>query len=146
MNDETVESVTNFVQSASSDDERLPSAILVTGPSLASHDTLFHQLSTSTLRLGRTPFASLTSQHAPNLKTLLKHLISKATSIETPDEGEDDDELVSSKRKGPRLLNYDLQILQNAVEDQHIERVVVAFQDCEAFDGSILSDAIDLLR
>ena len=138
--------VTDFIDQAPLHNERLPSAILVTGPSLASHDGLFDQISEATGNLGRLPFVSLTSQHAPNLKTLLKHLIAKATSIDTVDEGDDEDELAPSKRKGPRLLKYDLQILHNAVEEQKLEKVVVAFQDCEAFDGILLSDAIELLR
>jgi len=146
LNEATVSSVTNFVQEAQAEKERIPSAILITGPSLASHDHLFDQLGQAIKRSGRIPFVSLTAQQCPNLKTLLKHLISRATSSEIPGEGEEDDQLVLSKRKGPRLLNYDLQILQDAVEDQKLEKVIVAFQDCEAYDGSLLSDAIELMK
>ena len=95
---------------------------------------------------GPVPFLSLPSQLCPNLKTLLKHLIFQATSNESLDEGDEDDQMVISRRRGPRLLNYDLQILHNAVQDQKLDKIVVAFQDCEAFDGSLLSDAIELLR
>lgn len=146
LNEATVSSITTFVQEARAEEERIPSAILITGPSLASHDHLFDQLGQATKHSGRISFVSLTSQQCPNLKTLLKHLISRAASNEIPDEGDEDDQLVSTKRKGPRLLNYDLQILQNAVEDQKLDKVVVAFQDCEAYDGSLLSDAIELMR
>ena len=103
-------------------------------------------MSTSLNTSTRTAFVSLTSNQAPNLKTLLKHLIRKGASSSAVVDEDDDEELTTAGRKGPRLLNYDLQILQNTVTDRKLDQVVVAFQDSEAFDGSLLSDTIELLR
>ena len=48
--------------------------------------------------------------------------------------------------KGRKLLNYDLQILYNYVEAHDIQKVTVAFQDSEAFNGVLLGDLITLFR
>ena len=128
--------------------ERLPAAIVVTGPGLASQTVLFEQLAATPKSGKRTSFICLSSGQAPNLKTFLKHVISKGSSrANSLDDDEDQDEIMQDvQRKRPRLLNYDLQILQDAVEEQSLSKVVICFQDCEAFDGALMSDAIELLR
>lgn len=86
----------------------------------------------------------LTSKDATNLKSTLKKLIKDATQ---QDEGlDDEDDEVVVGRKGARLLNYDLQILQNWCKIHEGQKVVIAIQDTEAFDGNILSDLISLFR
>lgn len=85
---------------------------------------------------------ALTSSECPNLKTLLKNLIRKATSADD----DDGDEHVFTRRKGPRLLNYDLQLLFEWCKEQSPANVVVAFRDSEALEGSLLADAIQLMR
>lgn len=107
---------------------------------------LFSQLSDKISQSERSLSVSLTSSLAPNLKTLLKNLIQKGTSADTLSDDEDEIGVGKSHRKKPRLLNYDLQLLYNHVQEKNISRVVIAFQDCEAFDGGLLSDAIELLR
>lgn len=52
--------------------------------------------------------------------------------------------MVQSKGKS-RLLKYDLQILANAFPESRLGRVVITFQDSEAWDGPLLSDIIDVL-
>lgn len=44
--------------------------------------------------------------------------------------------------QGPKLLNYDLQILYDYVQAHAVQKVVVGFQDSEAFDASLLADLI----
>lgn len=83
---------------------------------------------------------------APNLKTLLKNLIQKGTSADAPSDDDDEIDVVKPNRKRSRLLNYDLQLLHNYSQERKLSRVVVAFQDCEGFDGSLLSDTLELLR
>lgn len=86
----------------------------------------------------------LTSKDATNLKSTLKKLIKDAT---LQDEGlDDEDDEVIVGRKGARLLNYDLQILQNWCKIHEKQKVIIAIQDTEAFDGNILSDLISLFR
>ena len=45
-----------------------------------------------------------------------------------------------------RHLNYDLQILHDHVKAHSINRVVVAFEDSEAFEAKLLADLIDIFR
>jgi origin recognition complex subunit 3 len=45
-----------------------------------------------------------------------------------------------------QMLNYDLSILQNYVTRTDAEKVVIAFQDSEAFDSGVLADLIYTLR
>ncbi|KAI9886817.1 MAG: hypothetical protein M1823_001388 [Watsoniomyces obsoletus] len=46
---------------------------------------------------------------------------------------------------GRKLLDYDLEILHGHVRRLELEKVVVAFQDGEAFDGILLSELISLM-
>ena len=70
-------------------------------------------------------------------------LIQKATASTV--EEDEDEELTSTSRKGPRLLNYDLQILHEHVRDRKIEQVVIAFPDTEALGSHLLSELIELM-
>lgn len=125
---------------------KVPSAIILTGPSIASHGLLFDQMAESVMASDRNIFVSLTSNLAPNLKTLLKHLIQKATASDLGADEDDEVDAPRTNKKRSRYLNYDLQLLFDYTKDKGVSRVVVAFQDCEAFDGSLLSDVIELLR
>lgn len=106
---------------------------------------LFSQLASSISQADGSIFVPLNSTLAPNLKTLLKNLISKGTSSDAQSDDEDEVDAVKPTRKRTRLLNYDLQLLYDYIREQGLSRVVVAFQDCETFDGALLSDAIELL-
>ncbi|KAK6001598.1 hypothetical protein QM012_002929 [Aureobasidium pullulans] len=147
INESTINQISTFV--ASTDPRftpgRVSSAIILTGPSIASHALLFSQLSSSIGQADGSIFVPLTSTLAPNLKTLLKNLISRGTSADTQSDDEDEADTVKPTRKRTRLLNYDLQLLYDYTQEKGLSRVVVAFQDCEAFDGALLSDAIELL-
>lgn len=52
---------------------------------------------------------------------------------------------LTTRQRRPQL-SYDLQILCDHVRSQSIDRVVLAFHDSEAFDGTLLSDLIELIR
>lgn len=45
-----------------------------------------------------------------------------------------------------RQLNYDLQILYDHVQNHAISKIVVSFQDSEAFEGKLLAELIDVFR
>lgn len=91
-------------------------------------------------------YTVLTAGECPNLKTLLKHLVKKATS-RIEDEDEDDvDQPTRSTRHGPKLLNYDLGHIQEWRKKNHVSSVVITVQDSEAFDSGLLIDFIDLLQ
>ncbi|KAI5208281.1 hypothetical protein E4T39_01609 [Aureobasidium subglaciale] len=147
INESTISQISTFVETTNPQPApgKVASAIILTGPSIASHALLFSQLSKRIGHAGQSVFIPLTSASAPNLKTLLKNLISKGTSSGTQSDDEDEVDAVRPTKKRTRLLNYDLQLLYDYVQEQNLSRVVVAFQDCEAFDGALLSDAIELL-
>ncbi len=48
--------------------------------------------------------------------------------------------------QGRKLLNYDLEILHGFVKARRSQAVVIAFQDSEAFDTSLVADLIGLFR
>lgn len=138
-NEGTVNQVANFVSdSRSSQLSNIPAGFISAGPNIASHSTLFRQIASELRHSDSNIFVTLGSSECSNLKSLLKALIAKATA-----RGEED-EVLPLNRKGPKLLNFDLQLLHDYVKENSIETVVVAFQDTEAFDGHVLSDAIDL--
>jgi len=147
INESTINHISTFVESTLPQPApgKVSSAIILTGPSIASHALLFSQLSSGISQSDGSIFIPLTSALAPNLKTLLKNLISRGTSSDAQSDDEDEVDAVKPTRKRTRLLNYDLQLLYDYTQEKELSRVVVAFQDCEAFDGALLSDAIELL-
>ena len=147
INGSTISQISTFVESTLPQPSpgKVSSAIILTGPSIASHALLFSQLSSSISQADGSIFVPLTSTLAPNLKTLLKNLISRGTSSNAQSDDEDEVDTVKPTRKRTRLLNYDLQLLYDYTQEKQLSRAVVAFQDCEAFDGALLSDAIELL-
>jgi origin recognition complex subunit 3 len=137
---------------------KVPTGFIVTGPNISSHSLLFKQLSA---RLGTEingPIVVLRSSDASNLKSVLKQLIRDATNQKA---GDGDEEGLSaeqdvcnhdtSKRyaltlQSRKLLNYDLEILRGYVKANGSQSVVIAFQDSEAFESSLISELVNLFR
>ncbi|KAF2155929.1 hypothetical protein K461DRAFT_221539 [Myriangium duriaei CBS 260.36] len=142
----TVTRVTDFVlNSANSESGRvIDSAIIVTGPNLAQQAAITTQIQHAVRRETRSCFVSFNAGEATNIKAVLKRINTVALSADTVDDDEDGDEQITTGRRGTKLLNYDLRILQQAAEEQNLSKVVIAFQDCEAIDGTLLSDAVEL--
>jgi origin recognition complex subunit 3 len=122
---------------------RIPTGIILSGPGSASSNSLARRLADAVQKQKRRIYVPLDSGSAPHLKAVLKTLIQKATAITA--EEDEDDELALTSRKGPRLLNYDLQILYEHVRDRKIEQVVVSFPDTEALTSSLLSELIEIM-
>ena len=145
MHRSTQDEITTFIKDSDfSPDQgsRIPAGLVVAGPAIASHAQFFDSLAERVSNETESVFVSLKSTECPNLKTLLKNVIRKATAAEE----DDGDEHVVTRRKGPKLLNYDLQLLYEWCQDQQPKHVVVTFQDSEAFDGPLLADTIQLMR
>lgn len=143
FNQKTLDDVSKFVTHAepSDYDGKIPTALVLTGPNIASHAPLFAQFAERIRDVDAAgPVVVLTSKDAANLKGTLKKLIKDATEGA---EGVDEDEEIVGRR-GARLLNYDLQILQNWCALNPRKKVVVAVQDTEAFDGAIMADLVSL--
>ncbi|KAF8469549.1 origin recognition complex subunit 3 N-terminus-domain-containing protein [Kalaharituber pfeilii] len=149
VNEKTLGEVSGFVRRATRElyDGKLPTAIILAGPNIASHGPLFCQLATriqTNEHIG--PVVLLSSKDATNLKGVLRKLIKDATQDV---QGFDDEEdLGTSEKKlqsSTKFLNYDLQILQNWWKDHQDLKVTIAIQDTEAFDSGILSDLVLIL-
>jgi origin recognition complex subunit 3 len=143
--------IVDFISTASTSPDEpkfaIPTGLIIAGPSIASHGPFF-------ARLGRrikkdetnSAYVVLTSGESPNLKTLLKNLIKKVTSLAEDDEDEDLDQPARPSRHGPKLLNFDLGHVQEWRKKNHVSSIVVALQDSEAFDAGLLADVIDLFQ
>jgi len=148
FNQKTLDDVSSFVSGAQTSDYdgKIPTALVLTGPNIASHAPLFAQLAERIRDKDSTgPVVVLTSKDAVNLKGALKKIIKDATMA---DEGVEEEEMEDIDtimgRKGRKLLNYDLQILQNWCTLHPLMKVTVAIQDTEAFDAAILGDLVSL--
>lgn len=119
--------------------------MIVTGPNIASQELLFSQLAEriKTESEGHSIVVNLRSGDATNLKAVLKKIIRDATN----EEHEDEDSLPpASANEAQKLLNYDLQILHNYLGTSTSRRVIIAFQDSEAFDSALLTELILLFK
>ena len=119
---------------------------MVAGPSIASHGPYFERLGRKLRSDTNSAYILLNSGECPNLKTLLKNLIKKATSHLDDDDDDDAERSGRPSRFGPKLLNYDLGHVQEWRKTNRVSSVVVTIQDSEAFDAGLLIDLINLLQ
>jgi origin recognition complex subunit 3 len=118
---------------------------VVAGPSIASHGPFFARLGQRIKADTNSAYAVLTSGECPNLKTLLKVVIKKITSrVEDDDNEEEISRPTTSSRRGPKVLDFDLEHVQQWQKKHRVQSIVVAVQDSEAFDTSVLIELIDL--
>ncbi|KAL9079870.1 MAG: hypothetical protein Q9157_001272 [Trypethelium eluteriae] len=145
-NQETLDNILDFIDQTRSDgtSSTIPTGIISGGPDLSSQRRLFEQLAAAIQKTKDcNAFVALSSRDALNLKGLLRTLIQRATSrSEALDDNEDE---FAPHRKGPRSLNYDLRTLQEWAAEHRVAKVVVGFEDSEAFDAELLAEAIDVL-
>lgn len=124
----------------------IPTGLVITGPSIASHGSFFRRMSDKIIADTNSIFVPLNSAECPNLKTLLKTLIRKATSGLPIDE--DDDELLhnGAYRTGSKPLDYDLCLLLDWYSRTPVDKITIAIQDSEGFDDTVMVETIELLR
>lgn len=141
---EPKDDVLRFIDCATSSrrQSKIPTALIVTSPSASTEFLLGVQqeVSSNDKRI----FLTLNPSDGPNLKTLLKNLIQRATQTSRDDE--DDEPTGKLTEKGYRLLNYDLQILHQWITAKGIQKIVLALRDGEMFDVNVLSDFVILLQ
>ncbi|KAG5924369.1 hypothetical protein E4U53_003418, partial [Claviceps sorghi] len=151
-NSATLEGVSRFVAASQTCVDQIPSALIITGPNLASQHLLFEQLSEALPR-SHPPsrFVRLKSSEAVTLKAALKKIIRDATAgaadadADADADAAGDDLTIGNALHGRRYLDYDLEALEAYVKPLQCEHVFVAFQDSEGFESSLLSDLITLL-
>ncbi|KAJ4295694.1 Origin recognition complex subunit 3 [Collariella sp. IMI 366227] len=126
-NRNTLDEVTSFLHTAAeAKTGKITAGFIITGPNIASQDLLFAQLAERLCTTPTTParFVRLRASEAPNLKTVLKKI-------------------------GRKYLDYDLEALHvflTQQKEKQPRRVVVAFQDSEAFESGLLTDLIVLFH
>ncbi|KAL6711965.1 Origin recognition complex subunit 3 [Coniothyrium glycines] len=142
--------IVNFISTShtSGDDARstIPTALIVAGPSIASHGPFFERLGRKVKQDSDSAYVVLTAGECPNLKTLLKSLIKKATSRVEDDDEDDGHRATTTSRHGPKLLNFDLDHIREWRKKNRVTNIVVAIQDSEAFETNLLADVVDLLH
>ncbi|KAK3362945.1 origin recognition complex subunit 3 N-terminus-domain-containing protein [Lasiosphaeria hispida] len=145
-NRNTLDEVSTFLRAAEGEKGKIPAGFIITGPNIASQDLLFEQLAETLCKGSQTRFVRLRSAEAPNLKAALKKIIRDATVRVAGDDEEGDDVEVSVGQDGRKYLDYDLEALHVSLKLQQSGRVIVAFQDSEAFDNGLLTDLIALFH
>lgn len=147
-NARTLHEILEFVDSTATSQahQKVPTALITTGAGSISHDGLFELLDEALATQSKHIFIPLQAVEASNLKTLLKNVIQKGTRQQHDDELDGDDAPSVTKTKGPRLLNYDLEILRQHCDAQGGMKVTLAIQDSEAFDTTVLTDLFLLLQ
>lgn len=142
------EDIVTFVSAApKSEIHAIPTGLVVAGPSIASHGSFFERLRRRFRDETDSAYVVLTSGESPNLKTLLKNLISKATSLVSGEDDDDDNDLghtMSTSRGRPKLLNFDVGHLLEWQTKNQAKSIIVTIQDSEAFDANVLVELIDL--
>ncbi|KAF3909134.1 hypothetical protein ABW21_db0207254 [Orbilia brochopaga] len=119
--------------------------LILTGPNIAAHGTLFKQIESRIQNVdkhGRV--AILTSKDSTNLKNVLKKVIKAITEIQSG--LDDEDEVIAAKPgRSTARYNYDPEIIQDWCSSHPDAKVVIAVQDTEAFDSAVLVDLISIL-
>ncbi|OBT71671.1 hypothetical protein VF21_10581 [Pseudogymnoascus sp. 05NY08] len=144
-NEKTLSEVTNFlnVSVTAKNPEGIPTGLITTGQNTASQELLFSQLAERVHGESDALIVTIRPGDASNLKAALKKLIRDATNTDHDDE---DERSASSVPGGNKFLNYDLQLLQNHLKSSKHKQVVVAFQDSESFDSTLLTELIELFH
>ena len=145
-NSSCIDKIITFVKNAleAHEKSKIPTGIILNSGASASQLGLYGHIQKQ-IRTNGVPFVSLDASDAPNLKTFLKTLITRAIQIQ-PDEVNGDGDLASSWSGGRKLLNYDLQLLYDWCTRQRNYNVVVLLQNAEAFENDVLTNFILLAK
>lgn len=118
--------------------------MITSGTGSVTHAGLFKQLAEVIGNSEERVFIPVSASEATNLKILLKNVIAKVVKEDDDSDGENC--TMEPQRRGPKLLNYDLQRLYDWCRPQKLQKIVIALQDTEAFDVLVLTDFLQLLK
>ncbi|OQE31442.1 hypothetical protein PENSTE_c001G01145 [Penicillium steckii] len=121
----------------------IPTALVTVGSNVSSLSRLLSRLNEQLTSSGEGGVVVLESGDAPNLKSSLKNIIRLAV---TNTEGNDGYHKFLTDRAGPRLLGYDLDLLNDYVQRKGTKKLVLALRDSEAFDPALLTDLLSLFQ
>lgn len=136
-NQSTVDEIFTFLDNCQdSSAHGIPTAFVQADADITQHASFFEQLSGRIVAETRNSFALLSHSECTNLKTSLKALIQKVVESSELNDLESD----------VKFLEYDLEGLYLWMEENELDRLIIAFQDSEAFESLVLAEMIDLLR
>ncbi|KAF2164497.1 hypothetical protein M409DRAFT_25374 [Zasmidium cellare ATCC 36951] len=146
INAATINNIVGFLEDVAVDapKERIPTGLIIAGPNSALRTSIAAQISSQSNTDRRRSYTQISSSSGSNLKSLLKTIIQKVTSRTVEDDEDELEEQPASRKGGPKLLNYDLELLHLYVQERRIEQVVIAIEDPEACDGGLLSELVEL--
>lgn len=140
-NQATLDAVTDFIEQPAS--PKLPAAFIILGPASTTDMLLFRQLEA----LSRTASSGddgrvrrmvrLRAAEAPNLRATLKAIVQEVTAATAAD----DDEVMHDGK----YLAYDLEAVYAVVRGRDA-RIILTFEDSEAFDSGVLADLLAYLH
>ncbi|KKA20761.1 Uncharacterized protein T310_5211 [Rasamsonia emersonii CBS 393.64] len=141
-----LEDIACFINTASPEtySGRIPTALVTIGSNVTALTRLLGRLHLRLVEEKKGEVVLLESGDAPNLKTVLKNIIRTAVTNTEGNEGYQK-LFTDSTVKGPRLLPYDLNLLQEYVKHRGVKKLVLAFRDSEAFDQGVLNDLLSLI-
>ncbi|KAL9112031.1 MAG: hypothetical protein Q9227_003651 [Pyrenula ochraceoflavens] len=132
--------IDNAQSSLSLDRAKIKSALIVTGQEKASYRKLVNNL--KDVLPTKTLVTEVDSAQSGNLKNALRALI-KSAIVAAQGVDKYTDFLAARKKKMP--LNYDLELLQEFVSQNDVERVVISVEDADICDTRGLSDLLSTL-
>ncbi|CAI7650831.1 unnamed protein product [Penicillium pancosmium] len=121
----------------------IPTALVTVGSNVSSLSRLLSRLNDHLTSSGEGGVVVLESGDATNLKNSLKNVIRAAV---TNTEGNDGYQKFLTDRAGPRVLGYDLDLLNDYVQRKGTKKLVIALRDSEAFDPALLTDLLSLFQ
>lgn len=135
--------LTEFVSTRifTNSDDRLQTAILLTGVESTVYEQTIEHLRHATRRSG--VVANLQSHQCPNLQSSLKAIV-KTVIVEHAGFDAYEEHLSRHKRLLP--LNFDLELLELFANEQSISRIAISFSEVERFNGQMLNELIDTLH
>ncbi|KAF2754270.1 hypothetical protein EJ05DRAFT_521023 [Pseudovirgaria hyperparasitica] len=117
----------------------IPTGLIVTDPNLTLRSSFFDRLHLDVKEDQKAAFIPLSSGSCPNLKALLREVNRSSANLSSEDDA-------NEMKNETRLFDYDLEAIRQQYAKGAAENVIIAFQDSEAFDSSVLVQAIDIFH
>ncbi|CAK7266299.1 Origin recognition complex subunit 3 [Sporothrix epigloea] len=168
-NQATLSSVMDFIEKPIQ--SKIPTAFVILGPAATTDMLMFRQLATSLAdsekdinQLSKVSngqrdrcvrcMVRLRAAEAPNLRAALKAIVHAAATRNlsggSNGSGDAPDEEDVVAHNGTKYLAYDLEAVATAISSESSSttssRIVVAFEDSEAFDAALLADLLSFLH
>ncbi|MCJ1242868.1 hypothetical protein MMC30_000064 [Trapelia coarctata] len=144
VNSQTVDDIVKFIDDVDPKENtnRIPTGLVAAGLSANASQSMFAAVADRIKENASHLVISMVASQCSNLKSALKLIIRDATNQGSID---DLDEEAVDACQDVRLLDYDLQSLQEHTQKHSITRMIIYFPNSESIDGNLLADLIDVL-